>query len=174
MYAIMRFMGWARGHSDGAVCLTCNRRIQLKPTDCQEPKHRAYYDNRISRNNAYRRRRRAEEREKGRVYQKGRGNPGNKRRRAQANYVGLRSQVMELLGGCQCSECGFADSRALELHHIHGGGSIHRQQGSGSKYLRGLLEITKERLRESVQVLCANCHAIETNEQTQTRSTKTD
>jgi|SRR5665647_1298028 len=59
--------------------------------------------------------------------------------------------------GLSCNRCGFDDLRCLQLHHINGGGNKHREGLTGSFYR----SIEKGEYPEGLEVLCANCHAIE-------------
>ena len=62
----------------------------------------------------------------------------------------MRIEILELLGGCFCKECGFSDWRALQIDHIEGGGHEERKKQK---------EIVKKN-PERYQVLCANCNWI--------------
>lgn len=66
----------------------------------------------------------------------------------------LRNRVLEFCGG-KCVQCGFSDSQALQLDHIHGGGTTHRKA-------RGLYGIWRDALVNPTefQLLCANCNWI--------------
>mgnify|MGYP001601059596 CR=1 FL=1 len=59
------------------------------------------------------------------------------------------------LFGNKCVRCEFSDSRALQIDHIAGGGSMDRTNGS---YYRML--VLSEKARSKVQLLCANCNWI--------------
>lgn len=68
----------------------------------------------------------------------------------------LRNAVIELLGG-HCIQCGFSDVRALQVDHIHGGGTRERKNGiSNSRLL--MLDVMKT--EGKYQLLCANCNWI--------------
>mgnify|MGYP001577497613 FL=1 len=60
--------------------------------------------------------------------------------------------------GNKCAHCGFADKRALQIDHVHGGGAIEgRKIGSHQdKFYRKVLADTEGRY----QLLCANCNWI--------------
>lgn len=74
----------------------------------------------------------------------------------------VKVRVVEMFGG-GCVMCGFADIRALQIDHIvrikrsksgtHSGSTLWR------RVLGGIIPV------ESVQLLCANCHAIKTYEE---------
>ena len=69
----------------------------------------------------------------------------------------LREKIINLLGG-ECSQCGFADERALQIDHVNGGGNKHRKQlGTGAKFYRGILSNIDS---GEYQILCANCNWI--------------
>jgi bifunctional DNA-binding transcriptional regulator/antitoxin component of YhaV-PrlF toxin-antitoxin module len=72
----------------------------------------------------------------------------------------LRDSIFSYLGR-KCSRCGFADKRALEIHHLKGKGGEHRKSFRNNyiKYLEDVLQKVKEGSRDYV-VLCANCHRI--------------
>jgi 5-methylcytosine-specific restriction endonuclease McrA len=61
-----------------------------------------------------------------------------------------KEAVIYYYGGC-CAECGFADLRALELHHINYDGKENRVSYG---------QIVKKGYPDGLQLLCANCHKI--------------
>lgn len=72
-----------------------------------------------------------------------------------------RIQLFEILGGFSCRECGFSDSRCLEIDHIFGNGKDMPLTKSGIvQYYIENPDIAFEEL----QILCANCHKIKTLE----------
>lgn len=76
------------------------------------------------------------------------------RRQYRKAYSNLRTKVFDLLGH-ECVRCGFSDKRALQVDHIHGGGSKeHRKIRNSGVYRRALKE------PEDFQILCANCNQI--------------
>jgi hypothetical protein len=80
--------------------------------------------------------------------------------RNRATSMALRSQVFALYGGT-CMRCGFADERALQLDHIKAIGTkarIDQAKGGPASYYRRILK--DDRLRKSLQLLCANCNWI--------------
>lgn len=73
----------------------------------------------------------------------------------------LRIELMEMLGGQYCVECGFNDYRVLEIDHIFGNGQ------DMPLTVKGIVLYYLENptiAREELQVLCANCHRIKTIE----------
>lgn len=74
----------------------------------------------------------------------------------------IRERIIVALGS-RCRECGYdRDIRALQVDHIKNDGRAHRDRsaGNGPRYY---LAIEKDAMH-TVQVLCANCHAIKTAE----------
>lgn len=68
-----------------------------------------------------------------------------------------RERALKMLGG-KCRICGFADSRALEIDHMNGGGKSDRKaRGPRERYAA----IAKGQTA-GFQALCANCHTIKT------------
>lgn len=80
-----------------------------------------------------------------------------------------RVAVLMLLGG-QCERCGFNDSRALQIDHVHGGGNRERDKGKRS---RNTLKVLREKwvraMYGELQVLCANCNWIKRAERGEVR-----
>lgn len=78
-----------------------------------------------------------------------------------------RTILIQYLGG-KCCRCGYEnDIRALQLDHIHGDGNIDRKRkGRCGKIYRYYVknELTLKEAENTLQVLCANCHAIKTIE----------
>jgi hypothetical protein len=66
----------------------------------------------------------------------------------------LRAAIFALLGDI-CVQCGFADKRALQIDHKHGGGCKERKRIGDYKVLKRVLEHPEE-----YQILCANCNWI--------------
>ena len=76
----------------------------------------------------------------------------------------LRAEIVAFFGG-KCAHCGFTDSRALQMDHIHGGGAADRKTGKLALYWRWKLVTTEPALaRERFQLLCANCNCIKRSE----------
>lgn len=66
--------------------------------------------------------------------------------------------------GSHCIQCGETRLGCLELDHIEGGGSDHREtlniprSGGGIRFYNHLLKEGK--FPNTIQILCANCHAL--------------
>lgn len=83
------------------------------------------------------------------------------------------SRAIAVLGGrCMAETCrwqnddgtlGCNDVRALHIHHREGGGSAARRNGADSKRSNALeiLKYIKRGWSPRFELLCANCHAIE-------------
>ena len=71
----------------------------------------------------------------------------------------LRNTLLAHYGGNECSRCGFNDTRGLHLHHINGDGNATRRGHKWNSYFESVI---KDDFKEQLEVLCANCHAIET------------
>jgi hypothetical protein len=75
--------------------------------------------------------------------------------------VKRRREVHTLLGG-KCLRCGFGDYRALQIHHI---------VAVGGRGFRSVLTDLRRLIKtngKGVELLCANCHAIEEFERRKT------
>jgi len=68
----------------------------------------------------------------------------------------LREQIFTELGYAHCAICRIDDKRVLEFHHIDRTKKMKGNTRSLPKYKRYLTEC------KNLQILCANCHAIET------------
>lgn len=70
-----------------------------------------------------------------------------------------RKKIFQLLGGEQCSSCGFDDYRALQIDHKNGGGRREFQNNphliKPSQYFAHI-----EKNPTAYQILCANCNWI--------------
>lgn len=74
-----------------------------------------------------------------------------------ASYLKLRASALEHLGGA-CRSCGYdADSRALVIDHVHGGGRRLRLDGTTHRRQLHAAMIDEE---GEYQLLCANCNII--------------
>lgn len=84
----------------------------------------------------------------------------SQRRAANVRRTTLREQILDILGR-KCVRCGFdADSRALQIDHVNGGGSQQRKKlVFGTPYYRHILESVQAN-RGEYQILCANCNVI--------------
>ena len=70
----------------------------------------------------------------------------------------IRAAIIAALGG-KCERCGFTDKRALQVDHVHGGGSEERRRlGSYTFYRQALISVLAGEGRYSL--LCANCNWI--------------
>ena len=91
-------------------------------------------------------------------YSNGRCAPCQRSRSRRRNKE-ARSQVLNALGA-ECVECGFTDTRALQIDHVNGGGNHERRKkGNGHHYYQHML-----RDLTLYQVLCANCNWIKRHE----------
>jgi 5-methylcytosine-specific restriction endonuclease McrA len=79
----------------------------------------------------------------------------NRRRRAER-----RLKIIEFFGG-QCQNCGFEDSRALQVHHKEG---LNGEKRLLSPELWSWIQRHQSEARRELELLCANCHAIHTYE----------
>lgn len=80
--------------------------------------------------------------------------------RAAAKRREFKIEVFQRLGGI-CVVCGFSDERALQIDHLHGGGSRDRRQFTDWRaYLKKLLSLDSKALTAQYQLLCANCNTI--------------
>jgi len=73
------------------------------------------------------------------------------------NYKKFREAILKRLGSI-CKRCGFADKRALQIDHVHGGGK--REIGKGYSYVWFLKLLADPNLDKKYQLLCANCNWI--------------
>lgn len=77
------------------------------------------------------------------------------------NYRQATRERLLSMYGRSCAICGYSDSRALSLDHIHGDGNEERRQvGEKGVYRLALLEYNPNRYR----ILCMNCQFIEHKE----------
>lgn len=75
------------------------------------------------------------------------------------SHANTRNALFDILGH-ECSRCGFADKRALQVDHINGDGAEHRRRETNAA---GLLRSVKAR-PHLFQILCANCNWIKKSE----------
>jgi len=144
-------MAWSKGHSDKAICLSCNGKVNRKPLDgCNEKNHFRYFENKKKINNEYRKKRRKTDP----YYATGFDKESWKKYQREKIRT-IRSEVIEKLGG-KCISCGYNDNRALQVDHVNGGGGKERKIYSW-KYWKMLKNLTD---MQEYQLLCANCHAI--------------
>jgi len=71
------------------------------------------------------------------------------------------------LGG-KCSHCGFNDSRALQIDHVHGNGADDRREFGEAFYTKNFLKRVMA-APGMYQVLCANCNWIKRAERGESR-----
>jgi len=83
-------------------------------------------------------------------------------------YYARRSKLRQVVRdaihtklGDKCIRCGFADKRALQIDHIHGGGCQEaRTRGDWAVHYARVLEWPDGKLFATYQLLCANCNRI--------------
>ena len=82
-------------------------------------------------------------------------------------YRKIMKEIKHLLGD-KCVKCGFSDTRALQIDHIHGKGSQKRRNSHKSiySYYRDILKAIKKGSKE-YQLLCANCNWIKRHEKSE-------
>lgn len=80
--------------------------------------------------------------------------PDRARTSWRVQYQKLRKRVLDQYG-CKCNRCGFSDWRALQIDHVHGGGTREHQAIRNAGIYRRALKLPKE-----YQVLCSNCNWI--------------
>lgn len=82
--------------------------------------------------------------------------------RAPGVQAGLRVAIFILLGDqCSNKRCRTRDRRVLQIDHVGGGGTQHRREVTGRRYLESILrDLTTGRRR--YRLLCANHHALAT------------
>lgn len=154
---LSRAAGW-KPWTSRKLCLGCGVQYTWKPpVTCTEPQHAASHATRSEANNLLRRTARADARAKGEV--KRYGTVAARKAEAKRAYKRRRTAILQRLGD-RCGKCGFADARALQVHHTDGDGARDRA-GLGWRYHYQLFRMPVERLRAKFDLLCANCHAIE-------------
>src|SRR5687768_12623878 len=90
-------------------------------------------------------------------------NPHKWRIASRKYYHKFRQQILEFYGK-KCGRCGFDDVRALQIDHVHGGGTKEVQgQNRIFVYRRALKN------PEDYQLLCANCNWIKRDENQEKR-----
>lgn len=156
---------WTFGQRDKGFCLSCGGKAGCKPLDnCQEPRHLKSFESRKERSKIYRAGRRNECRINGEVYMQPTPEKAAERNKRDAvRRLEYKIAAHSKFGG-KCENCGFADHRALELHHINRDGKDHRKI-LGSQYLRIICKTDTAELKKILQLLCSNCHQIITYEQ---------
>jgi hypothetical protein len=90
----------------------------------------------------------------------------NRKAWQKANPYGMRMRKAKLelfdVMGNKCSECGFDDIRALQIHHIHNDGYAERKSGAMDNYLSFYHKVKKSFLNHEGKytLFCANCNWI--------------
>jgi len=69
-----------------------------------------------------------------------------------------RLEVMKLLGGPICANCGCDDISALEINHIHGGGAKEFREGQGTRLVDEIF--FGKRDPKNFEVTCRVCNAL--------------
>lgn len=72
-----------------------------------------------------------------------------------------RLDLIEILGGMECRECGNYDERVLQIDHIFGNG---QEMPLNKTEIMEFYISNPDVAFEELQVLCANCHIIKTLE----------
>jgi hypothetical protein len=86
------------------------------------------------------------------------------RKNRRENNKKRRLELISLLGG-KCVQCGFSDTRALQIDHINGGGSKERKgYGHSASSLKQKVENSIKQDLGEYQLLCANCNWIKREE----------
>ena len=92
-------------------------------------------------------------------------NPELAQQRNANTWKRKRYEIFDVLGGAECTKCGFSDWRALQIDHINGGGNKEvKTFTSVSQYNKNILENPS-----LYQVLCANCNWIKRSENKEVR-----
>jgi hypothetical protein len=65
---------------------------------------------------------------------------------------------MEMLGGCQCCNCGCDELSFLEINHIGGGGCVEFRE-RGNRVVDNL--VSGKRTTDGLNVLCRVCNALD-------------
>ena len=71
----------------------------------------------------------------------------------------IRRKLFLLLGK-SCVRCGFADIRALQIDHIHGGGKQEMKKFGTNIVMYQYYTRNPEIAKQKLQILCANCNWI--------------
>jgi hypothetical protein len=134
-------------------------------------KYYSNYEEEKAKKAAYQREWRAKNRDKARKISKVANdkykaeNPATRRNSARKHNHKVRQFIIDFFGG-KCVKCGFNDSRALQLDHIHGDGHKERKDSCGFSlsYRYKMVKEHPELAREKYQLLCANCNWIKRDE----------
>lgn len=76
-----------------------------------------------------------------------------------AGKQGVRRQLMEILGGVVCADCGVTDFLLLDIHHERGNGALDRRN-LGHGWERYYVDNPVLAKQAGLMVLCANCHRL--------------
>jgi hypothetical protein len=72
-----------------------------------------------------------------------------------------REELINVLGGFICKECGYKISKIpLQIDHIKGNGRRERRKNSDTSRYYKMYAVKPELARKTLQVLCANCNQI--------------
>ena len=92
-------------------------------------------------------------------------NRPNIRKRQRAQYAEKRLKAMRIISpDLVCVKCGFSDMRALQIDHVHGGGTQERLTRQHALVYSEILAKPIE-AHMKYQLLCANCNWIKRAEQ---------
>ena len=72
----------------------------------------------------------------------------------------IRMDLMNILGGAYCKDCGFNILEALQFDHIFGGGTKERKLFASGRAMYYFYIKNPEIAKQRLQVLCANCNFI--------------
>lgn len=92
----------------------------------------------------------------------------NKREYHRRYQKRTRLAAVEALGS-KCVRCGFTDKRALQIDHIHGGGSKERKERGFSVNFHRHVLLSFLKGEGKYQLLCANCNWIKRFENNEAR-----
>lgn len=70
----------------------------------------------------------------------------------------MRHELIVLLGGPRCADCGESDERVLAIDHINGGGTADRKARGGYWSMLHHYSGCPEEAQRALQVLCRNCN----------------
>lgn len=85
-------------------------------------------------------------------------NPDRVKESRRSQYVSRKTRAMEMLGGCQCCNCGCDELSFLEINHIGGGGCIEFRK-RGNRVVDDL--VSGKRTADGLNVLCRVCNALD-------------
>lgn len=132
---------WMLTEGNRRRCLSCSRRIDIKPVNCPDPRHQDYYEKVLVRVNRFRQ-----------------AHPNLGRIHDRKHFWRIRLRVIEKLGG-KCVGCGVADPRILNVNHKNGEGRkelvTHR---SNVTFYRRILD--GERPTADLDLRCCNCNIL--------------